>query len=173
VAQDPKPGKKVAQNTKVRINVSSGPAQVTVPPVVGLPFAQASSELKAQDFQVEQVPTDSNEAAGTVLSQDPRANTQAPKGSKVTLEVSKGPTTTQVPDVTSLDRDTAKATLESSGFKVKVVEQDVTDPSQENIVLDQSPSSTSRAKPGTTVTIFVGRAKASSGATGPTGPTGP
>jgi beta-lactam-binding protein with PASTA domain len=50
----------------------------------------------------------------------------------------------------------------------------VTDPSQDNIVLDQSPPGNSRAKPGATITMFVGRYKASSGgATGPTGPTGP
>src|ERR671933_262286 len=66
VAQDPAPDKKVAQNTKVRINVSSGPAQVSVPQVVGLPFAQAESELKAQGFRVEQVTAESDDPVGTV-----------------------------------------------------------------------------------------------------------
>ncbi|HYZ78330.1 MAG TPA: Stk1 family PASTA domain-containing Ser/Thr kinase [Gaiellaceae bacterium] len=157
VAQSPRPGVKVVKGAKVRINVSSGPAQVTVPPVVGIPFAQASSELQAQGFSVKRDDQDSNEPAGTVLHQDPAANTSAPKGSTVTLTASKGPTTTAVPEVTSLDVDTARTTLEQSGFKVKVVRQTTTDPSQENIVLDQDPPPNSQAKPGTTVTIFVGR----------------
>jgi eukaryotic-like serine/threonine-protein kinase len=157
VAQAPKPGVKVTKGSKVRINVSNGPAQVTVPPVVGIPFAQASSELQAKGFKVERVDQDSNEPVDTVLRQDPPANTDAPKGSTITLTVSNGPQTTSVPDVTSLAADTARSTLEQSGFKVKVVQQSVTDPSLDGIVLDEKPSPDSQAKPGSTVTIFVGR----------------
>ena len=156
VAQAPGPGTKVAKGSKVRINVSNGPAQVAVPPVVGIPFAQASSELQAKGFKVERVDQDSNEPPDTVLRQDPGANTDAPKGSTITLTVSKGPQTTQVPDVTTLDADTAQSTLEQSGFKVKVAKQQTNDPSQENVVLDQKPSPNSQAKPGAAVTIFVG-----------------
>jgi serine/threonine-protein kinase len=156
VAQSPRPGVKVVKGSKVRVNVSSGPAQVTVPPVVGIPYAQASSELQAQGFNVKRVDQDSTEPADTVLRQDPAANTSAAKGATVTLTVSKGPTTTQVPDVTSIDSQTATATLEQSGFKVKVVRQQVMDPSQDNVVLDQKPPPNSQAKQGTTVTIYVG-----------------
>src|SRR5438477_1782126 len=67
VAQAPRPGVKVTKGSKVRINVSSGPAQVAVPPVVGIPFAQASSELQAKGFKVERVDQDSNEPADTVI----------------------------------------------------------------------------------------------------------
>jgi eukaryotic-like serine/threonine-protein kinase len=157
VAQSPKPGVKVAKGSKVRINISTGPAPVVVPPVVGLPFEQASSVLQAKLFDVRRVDEDSNEPPGTVLSQDPRANTEAPKGSTVTLRVSKGPQTISVPDVTRIDLDVARTTLEESGFRVKVVRQPTDDPSLDNIVLDQDPSPNAQAKPGTTVTIFVGR----------------
>jgi beta-lactam-binding protein with PASTA domain len=92
-----------------------------------------------------------------VLRQDPGGNTSAPKGSTVTLTVSKGPKTISVPDVTSQDEDTARTTLEQSGFKVKVVPQDTTDSSLDGLVLDQKPGPNSKAKPGATVTIFVGR----------------
>src|SRR5437588_2163322 len=156
VAQAPKPGLKVVKGSKVRINVSKGPPTIGVPPVVGLPFAQASSELQAKGFAVKRNDQDSNEAAGIVLSQDPGGNTLAPEGSTITLAVSKGPKTTQVPDVTSIDEQTATTTLQQSGFKVKVVRQQVADPSQNNVVLDQSPPPNSQAKPGTTVTIYVG-----------------
>jgi eukaryotic-like serine/threonine-protein kinase len=156
VAQAPRPGTKVAKGSKVRINVSQGPAPVDVPQVVNLPFAQASSELQAKGFKVERVDQDSNQPADTVLAQDPRGGATAPMGSTITLTVSKGPQTTAVPDVTSLDVDTARSTLEQSGFKVKVVKQPASDPSLEGIVLDQQPSPNSQAKPGATVTIFVG-----------------
>ena len=89
----------------------------------------------------------------------------APKGSTVTLTVSKGPTKKPVPEVTTLDKDTAISTLQASGFKVKVVPQDTTDPGAENIVLDQSPAPNTSANPGTVVTIFVGRLVASTDTT--------
>jgi serine/threonine-protein kinase len=157
VAQSPRPGEKVVKGSKVRINVSTGPAPVVVPPVVGLPFEQASSVLQAKLFDVKRVDQDSNEPPGTVLGQDPRANTEAPKGSTVTLTVSKGPQTRAVPEVTRIDLDVARTTLEESGFKVKVVHQPTNDPSLDNIVLDQDPAPGTQAKPGATVTIFVGR----------------
>src|SRR5919201_1694419 len=77
VAQSPKPGVKAVKGSKVRINISTGPAPVVVPPVVGLPFEQASSVLQAKLFDVKRVDQDSNEPPGTVLGQDPRANTEA------------------------------------------------------------------------------------------------
>ena len=170
VAQAPKPGVKVVKGSKVRINVSKGPPTIGVPPVVGLPFAQASSELQAKGFAVKRNDQDSNEAAGIVLSQDPGGNTPAPEGSTITLAVSKGPKTTQVPDVTSIDEQTATTTLQQSGFKVKVVRQQVADPSQNNVVLDESPPPNSQAKPGTTVTIYVGHFGGQTTSTTTTGP---
>jgi len=170
VAQAPKPGVKVVKGSKVRINVSKGPPTIAVPPVVGLPFAQASSELQAKGFAVKRNDQDSNEAAGIVLSQDPGGNTPAPEGSTITLAVSKGPKTTQVPDVTSIDEQTATTTLQQSGFKVKVVRQQVADPSQNNVVLDESPPPNSQAKPGTTVTIYVGHFGGQTTSTTTTGP---
>ena len=167
IAQSPGPGTRVVRGSKVRINVSKGPASIAVPPVVGIPYAQAESTLKAKGFKVTRVDRASNEPKDTVLGEDPGGNTvafgfheschMAPIGSTVTVTVSKGPTQVQVPDVTTLDKDTATATLESSGFKVKIVPQDTTDPTAENIVLDQSPKSSSSAAPGSVVTIFVGR----------------
>jgi beta-lactam-binding protein with PASTA domain len=157
IAQAPGPGATVVRGSKVRINVSKGPASVAVSPVVGLPYAQAESTLKALGFAVTRTDVASNEPADTVLKQDPPANTMAPKGSTVTLTVSKGPTKKPVPEVTTLDKDTAISTLQASGFKVKVVPQDTTDPGAENIVLDQSPAPNTSANPGTVVTIFVGR----------------
>jgi serine/threonine-protein kinase len=157
VAQSPAPGVQVVRGSKVRINVSSGPASIVVPPVVGIPYAQAESTLKAKGFKVERTDIDSNEPVDVVLKQSPGANTSAPVGSTITLTVSKGPTETPVPDVTTYDKDTAKATLESSGFKVKIVPRDTTDPGAENVVLDQSPKPGSSAPQGSQVTIFVGR----------------
>jgi eukaryotic-like serine/threonine-protein kinase len=153
--QDPAPGQTIVKGSKVRINVSSGPADVTVPSVVGLPFDQASAALQNQGFAVSRVNVESDQPAETVVDQSPSGS--APKGSTIKLSVSKGPKTSTVPDVTSQDEQSARDTLTSAGFKVQVQEQDVTDPGLEGIVLSQRPGGGTQAKQSSQVTIVVGR----------------
>jgi eukaryotic-like serine/threonine-protein kinase len=154
-AQEPRTGR-VDEGTTVRINVSKGPKPVGVPSVLGLSFDDASSQLQGAGFAVRRVDVDSNQPAGTVVDQTPDPNTFAAKGSTVTLSVAKGPTKARVPDVTSQDQDTARATLEGSGFKVRVQTEDTTDASLDGVVLTQDPGGGTDADPGSTVTITVG-----------------
>jgi serine/threonine-protein kinase len=153
--QDPLPGKTVVKGSKVRINVSSGPAEVTVPSVVGLPFDQASAALQNEGFAVGRKNVESDQPADTVVEQSPSGS--AKPGSTITLSVSKGPKTSAVPDVTSQDEQSARDSITSAGFTVRVRNQDVTDPGLEGIVLDQAPGGGTQAKQGSIVTITVGR----------------
>ncbi len=154
--QDPAGGKSVVKGTKVRINVSQGPKPIPIPPVVGVPYEQAAAQLQGAGFAVLRIDVDSNDPRGTVVQQDPGANSLASKGATVTLRVSKGPTESVVPDVSSISRTDAITTLRNSGFKVVVEVSDVQDPSLDGIVLFQTPPAQTLAKPGTTVTITVG-----------------
>ena len=153
--QDPAAGQTIVQGSRVRINVSSGPAAINVPSVTGLPFDQASAALQNEGFAVKRTNVESDQPADTVVNQSPSGT--APQGATITLSVSKGPKTSSVPDVTSQDEQSARDTLTSSGFKVQVQRQDVTDPGLEGIVLDQSPTGGTQSKKGTVVTITVGR----------------
>jgi eukaryotic-like serine/threonine-protein kinase len=166
--QDPPAGKVIEKGSRVRINYSSGPANVRVPSVIGLQFDQASAALQGQGFAVARRDVDSERPKGEVVDQSP--SDQAPKGSTITLSVSKGPPMTTVPDVTAQDEDSATSTLEQSGFTVQVQRQDVQDPGLEGIVLSQSPTGGTRAKEGSTVTITVGRLVAQGGPGSPPPP---
>src|SRR5206468_2900921 len=75
----------------------------------------------------------------------------------VTLSVSKGPATTQVPDVTNQNQADATQLLEGAGLTVAVVQDFVTDPSQDGIVISQDPAPGADAKAGEVVTIHVGK----------------
>jgi eukaryotic-like serine/threonine-protein kinase len=154
--QDPAAGTHVDKGTKVRINVSDGPKPIAIPPVVGVPYEQAAAELQAAGFAVARSDVDSNDPKGTVVQQNPPANSLASKGSTVTLSVSKGPTDLVVPDVSSFSRSDAIATLRNSGFKAVVESSDVQDPLLDGVVLFQNPGPGTSAKPGSTVTITVG-----------------
>ncbi|TMM32975.1 MAG: Stk1 family PASTA domain-containing Ser/Thr kinase [Actinobacteria bacterium] len=165
-AQNPPADSRVFWNTKVRINVSQGAKQIEIPSVVGQPYASARSTLLAAGLNVAKSLVDSNQPTNTVIAQSPDAGTRVGAGTTVTLSVSRGSTaTTPVPDVRNQDEPTAKALLTGSGFKVTVVRQTVTDPSEQGIVLDQQPGGGTNAPAGSTVTIFVG--KISDTTTGP------
>ncbi len=155
--QDPASGTRVVKGTKVRINVSQGPKPVAIPPVVGVPYEQAAGQLQGAGFAVARRDVESNDPRDTVVQQDPPANSLAPKGSTVTLYVSKGPKDLVVPEVGSFSRADAIATLRNSGFKVVVDTSDAQDPSLDGVVLFQTPGAGTSAPPGSTVTITVGR----------------
>ena len=157
VAQSPVGGKIVTQGSIVHINVSKGLQPIGVPNVIGQLYDSAAGQLQGEGFAVARRDVDSSQPKDTVIDQQPKSGDSGSRGSTVTLYVSKGPKEATVPDVTSQDEASAQQTLEQSGFTVDVQEQDTTDPNQDGIVLDQDPVGGTKAKPGTTVTITVGR----------------
>ncbi len=155
--QSPPAGTVVVEGTQVRINVSRGPKPVTVPNVIGLPYEQAASELQRAGFGVARVDVDSELAKGIVQNQDPNGGSSSSKGSTVTLSVSRGPVTTSVPDVTNQDVSIAEATLETAGFRTRIVLENTDDPTLDGIVISQDPLGGTQGQPSSVVTLFVGR----------------
>ncbi|HEY7398697.1 MAG TPA: Stk1 family PASTA domain-containing Ser/Thr kinase [Gaiellaceae bacterium] len=166
-AQLPTAGAKVDKGSTVTINVSKGAKPITVPDVTGEPFANAQSALIGAGFTVTRVDQASDQQpAGVVLSMDPPQGSPEPRGTRITLTVSKGPATTQVPDVTNLTAADATSILQGAGFTVSTITQPVTDPSNDGIVIDQSPRGNSTGQQGEVITITIGQLQ-----TGPTGGT--
>jgi serine/threonine-protein kinase len=157
VATDPKAGTVVVAGSRVRVNISKGPKQVLLPSVVGLSYDAAAAQLNAAGFAVRRVDVESDQEADTVTRQTPEGGGLQPEHASVTLEVSKGPKTLTVPDVTNLDTATAQTTLQVGGFKVKVQHADTTDQTQDDHVISQTPGGGTQAKPQAVVTITVGR----------------
>jgi len=158
VKQSPTAGASVVEGSRVTLNVSKGPKPIAVPNVIGSSFLTASSTLQAGGFAVARGPdVESNEPKGTVVDQTPDAGTFQNPGTTITVRVSKGPTTSTVPTVTSLAQADAVQQLRASGFRVSIVSQPVTDPNQEGIVQTQDPPGGTPAQPGSPVTIAVGR----------------
>jgi serine/threonine-protein kinase len=99
VQQNPTPGSSEPKGSSVTIQVSNGPPEESVPPVVGETAQQAVSDLEAAGFQVSQQFQQVNDSSqdGLVLAQNPNGGEHALKGSKVTITVgqySPGPSTT-------------------------------------------------------------------------------
>jgi eukaryotic-like serine/threonine-protein kinase len=167
VSQSPTAGASVQQESVVTLRVSNGPKPVIVPNVVGSTFDSANSSLLGSGFAVRRKDVESDQPKDTVVAQSPDAGTYQPPGSTIVLSVSKGPTTSTVPDVTSISQNDAVAQLKASGFRVNIVSQPVTDPNQDGIVQTQDPAGGSKAPPGSTVTIAVGKFSGTTTSPGP------
>jgi len=90
LAQTPNAGMTVEVGTKIDIVVSSG--KVEAPDVIGMRQNAATNMLSKLGFLLEINPVaivDDTVPAGTVVKQDPAANTMVLKGSKITLTLSK------------------------------------------------------------------------------------
>ena len=109
LSENPGAGSKVPQGSTVVLTVSSGPATVAVPDVTGISQDQAANELGQAGFTVNVVSEPSNQPQDQVISTNPAAGTQEPKGSTVMLYVSSGQATT-----TSSSSSTTSSTAPSS-----------------------------------------------------------
>jgi serine/threonine-protein kinase len=86
---DPPGGTQAPRGSTVTVFVSNGPATVSVPDVVGMTQAEATSTLEAKGFnaQVVSVTVFDPTEDGRVQSQSPQGGTLAPQGSTVTINV--------------------------------------------------------------------------------------
>ena len=156
-AQDPGAGKRVVEDTRVRLNVSQGARPVAVPNVIGQSFEAAKAALEGEGFVVRRSDQNSNIDPNTVIDTRPPSGTELQRGATVTVIVSKGPQDRAVPNVEGLDEETARQELEDAGFSVSVSDDPTDDPSQDGIVVAQDPPGGDRAQQGATIVIFVAR----------------
>ncbi len=156
LAQDPAPGEEARSGGTVRLLVSSGPPEEPVPDVSGLTATEAANQLGRAGFETTttEEPSDSV-PQGRVIRTNPPAGQTAPQGSTVTIFVSSGPETIEVPDVVGRSRQEAESILIDAGFRVSVTTQSTTSPGQDGRVQSQDPSGGSRAPRGSTVRIVV------------------
>ncbi|MBA2384775.1 MAG: PASTA domain-containing protein [Actinobacteria bacterium] len=108
VEQDPEGGTNAEEGATVELSVSKGARPVVVPDVVGTTSSEATATLRGAGLKVNLVSVPSNEAAGTVIAQNPRAGATARQGTTVRLNVAKKPTettpTTTAPTTTAPPR---------------------------------------------------------------------
>jgi eukaryotic-like serine/threonine-protein kinase len=156
--QNPREGQRVDEGTEVEVRVSRGVRQVEVPDVLGQSESSASDELESAGFEVAvtEAPSDTT-SEGLVSAQSPGPGTEVDAGATVQITISTGPELVSVPNVIGADNLSAKATIRDAGLRPSVVSQDVTDPNEDRIVLDQDPGAGTQATPGSTVTLVVGR----------------
>jgi serine/threonine-protein kinase len=132
---------------------------VTVPSVVDIPVSTAQARVKAAGLvpEVQQVP--STKEDGTVVDQNPQANERVSQGSKVTLSVSSGPNTVEVPDVAGFTVEEATARLREVNLSVAGTDQVNNTDVERGKVVETSPTSGQTVNVGSAVTLKVSSGK--------------
>lgn len=153
VLQNPAADKRAKSGTAVSLTVAGFPP-VATPDLSGLDKDKAEVALVATGLTLGAVTEsyDASAPAGIVASQTPAPSVEAPRGSPVTLVISKGPAPVAVPQVKGKTQAEATTLLEAAGFKVKV--EETSDSAKKGTVIAQKPES-GNAQPGSTVTITV------------------
>ena len=156
VSQNPTAGSKVKEQRLVTIYVSKGGEEIEMPDLTGLSKADAEAQLKKMGLKLGSVYEKySNEEAGTVIKQDPKAGTKISRGQTVDITVSKGKQShkVSVPDVTGASLDNAKAALQSRGLRVGSISKQESRQAA-GTVISQSPAS-GEVEEGTSVNLVI------------------
>ena len=119
--QNPEADTVVRKDDTVLISVSSGPAQLSMPDVVGMKIEDAKALLQSYGFtQMTLYPVlNGDYAIGTVVSQTPAANDKADKETPVSISYSGGKTT--VPQLKNLTLAEAESLLKQSQLRINPV----------------------------------------------------
>jgi beta-lactam-binding protein with PASTA domain len=152
IAQNPEAGTEVKREAAVSFVVSKGRQPIEVPSVVGEARGDAVAAIEEAELVAQVGEAYSTDVEkGRVISQNPSDGTLF-RGEPVSVVVSLGPETIQVPDVEGKDAADAKAELEAAGLTVRTV---VLLPAGPNNVLRQAPAEGSTVRVGSEVTIYV------------------
>lgn len=155
---EPSGGETATKGSTVVLKVSSGPKLAKVPVVVGSQRSLAVQQIRGRDFTPSVEEVESKQPEGQVIRQAPSAGSQLPPGSTVSITVSKGEEKATAPNVIGEERAEAVEAVREAGLKPVVQEQETEVPAQVGRVTDQFPPPNSELKPGSAVTIVVGKA---------------
>jgi serine/threonine-protein kinase len=155
---DPPAGQSLLAFSPVTIWVSTGKPLVAVPDVGGATAAVAKDRLRRAGLTwtiFDQVSTTAT--PGTVISENPTAGSQVPKGTTIDLTVAKAEPKVKMPNVIGKTTVAATTALTLAGFTVQPYTKTVKKQSNDGIVLYQNTTPGSLYPKGTNVHIVIGK----------------
>lgn len=161
-------GTQVQKYTTIKYKLSSGPAILTLPDVVGQSQDTAEQTLKDMGLNVSFTKSYSYDyEMGTVMSMSPAAGTQCLSSETVMLEVSMGNEYEDavVPNVIGMEETAAKAALAAFNVNVGYSASDTT---EEGLVMSQSAAEGIYVEKGSTIDITVSSGPESASTESPT-----
>ncbi|WP_236633993.1 Stk1 family PASTA domain-containing Ser/Thr kinase [Exiguobacterium sp. SH3S3] len=114
-------------------------SRAVVPDIVGMSVGDATTELEASGFVVETTDRVSdNVSEGDVISQNPQPGRKPKRGTVVTIVVSAGKETVEMPDVEGLSQTAAERTLKDLDFTDIEIQSEASETVDSGDVISQS-----------------------------------
>jgi beta-lactam-binding protein with PASTA domain len=156
ISHDPGPGQEVDAGSEVDLVVSSGPATVIVPGVVGLTESDAVDALRDEGLFADVIREPNEAPEGEVFAQDPSAGSEAGEGDTVTISISEGSAEQEMPSVIGEEADEAEDFLEDQ-FGLSVEQALETEPCAQppGTVCRQDPEPGEPVSEGDDVILYV------------------
>jgi eukaryotic-like serine/threonine-protein kinase len=163
VHSEPSGGQTATRGSTVTLVVSKGQKLAKVPVLVGTQRAVAVQQIRGRGLVASVEEEESAKPAGEVIRQAPSAGSELPRGSGVSIAVSKGERKAKVPNVVGRERREAVEAVRAAGLEPSVREEATEAPAQVGKAIDQFPPPGSEVEAGATVTIVVGKAAPAGG----------
>ena len=138
---------------------SDSAQKVTVENVAGMTTEKAKTALSQKGLSNVKVSEQQSDtvSAGKVISTDPEAGTEVEKDAEITLIVSSGTSTVQVPSVASMTVSKAKSTLAAEGFNAVEGSKVYSDTVKAGLVAYSNPKGGAQASKGATITLYISK----------------
>ncbi len=161
ISQDVEAGTTVPANTTVKVYVSSGKGELSVPDVSGQDYETAKTALESAGFSVNKVEESSSSVEeGKVISTTPTAGSPAKANDTITVKVSTGEEAAQnfvMPNYSGQDQTTTVSELQGTyGCKV-TVNQEYNETYPAGKVIATSPTAGSAVQNGSEVLVAVSK----------------
>jgi beta-lactam-binding protein with PASTA domain/predicted Ser/Thr protein kinase len=157
IRSEPGGGTTATRGSTVVLTVSKGQKLAKVPVLVGTQRSVAVQQIRGRGLTPSVEEEESTKPAGEVIRQAPSAGSELPRGSAVSIAVSKGEKKTKVPNVIGKERREAVEALRAAGLVPTVEEEETEVAQQVGRVTDQFPPPGSEVEPGAEATVVVGK----------------
>jgi eukaryotic-like serine/threonine-protein kinase len=153
---DPAANEDAEVGSIIDVYVSSGAAEVPVPPLVGLDIGEAENRLEEAGLTLGLVTprSDPDFEVDVVIEQSPLPGVNVGSGAPVNLVVSTGPESVVIPDVIGETERDATGALNDLGLRVRVNEEH-SDTVESGLVIRTEPTGGEAAVVGDTVLLVV------------------
>ena len=154
----PSEGTTVKKNSEVKVTISLGEEELSVPDIRNLDSAEAQKQIAALGLKVGKIEKENNETygEGTVIRQDPQPGSTIKKGGTVNIVISQGSAIVyeKVPSLTNMTIDEAANVLSVSNLQLgETTAVITTDKSLDGKIFNQSAAVGSKVKQQTPINV--------------------
>ncbi|MGB9721304.1 MAG: PASTA domain-containing protein [bacterium] len=155
--QAPLPGSIVRSKSSITVFISKGSSSVIVPDLKGLGLSEATIRLNEFGLRIGDIKTEENSTIDKdkIISTMPTAGSRVKKGDAVTIVLSGGAESVDVPRVIGRALSTAKRIIEEKGFVVGSITYEVSTEFDVGIIMAQNPRAGTKAKKGSKIDLVV------------------